>query len=172
MLVMMNGFVNWDFDWIRLRYMDRNGFFNFNWHVFLYWVRYMLDHWIRDELLERNGDFGFNWNSYWLIYWHFNRVRLRYTDQDWLGYIDLQWLVNRDSNVLVKGHLYWALYIGVFSNCVSLGMSTIKSTVSTFKSAVSTFKSTVSTVESTISAIRSAETVAGVFEATMTAALF
>lgn len=76
----MDGFVHRNLNWVRLGYVYRYGLFDFDGHVFLYRIRYMLHDWVGYNLFYWNRDFGLNWHSDGLVHGYFDWIRLGYSD--------------------------------------------------------------------------------------------
>ncbi|KAG7296723.1 hypothetical protein JYU34_020620 [Plutella xylostella] len=89
----------------------------------------MLDHWVRHNLFKGNTDFSLYWYSHRLVHWNFDRVRLGHTYENRFWHMDMQRLMDGDSNVFVVGYSNWVFYVSVLTNSkrvlVSLAVSSI-----------------------------------------------
>lgn len=129
-VMMVNGFVDGDFDRVRMGYMYRNGLFDLIGNMFLDRVRDVLYYGVGNNFLYRNIDFSLNRNGYRLVYWYFDGVRLWHTDKNRFGYIHLNWSVNWNCDVLVQGYSDRIFDVTVFSDRKSMSLETITMTMS------------------------------------------
>lgn len=131
-LVVVDGFVDWNLNRIRLWYMHGDSLLDFDGDVLLNGVGHMLDDRVWHNLFNRNGDFSLNWYSYRLIDRNLDGIRMRYTNENRFWYVDMKGLWDRVCNMFVVGDFYWVFFINVLSYRNSFSLVESMATVTIF----------------------------------------
>lgn len=124
-LMMMDGLVHWDFDGVRMGYMDMYGLFYPDWYMFLYRVGDMFNNGVWDDLFNGNTDFGLNWHSYGFVDGHLDWVGVGYSNKDRFGYAHVNCLMDWVCDVFVLRDFHGVLFIDVLAYRVSLSLSKV-----------------------------------------------